>query len=436
MNRSIVSLLCGMAFVASCNAALSITPSSGTVMDAQTITFAVSGADSNGVTWSLSPAVGTIVQSPTSAVYTAPGAISQSQTVQVEAIAVSNTSLTAKVLLTLVPVAISLSPMSADIFTGGQIMMTPTVTGSANTAVQWSLSPNLGTIDSSGLYSAPSSLTQDTTVTVTAIAQANTAQSASSAITVHANGIYFTTNSNGLQTVFWNGANYNYLYGEGLLTNVYMQPPGGSVTQYAPACSGTHTSTTVTQNCTAGGDSFTLTVSYDIPSAATVRAQIAFTNNSAKDTVSSAMFSTLGVYMSQFDSTNSIFGLSESNPLSIGSFVNGRFAIWNNTPGPNTGFNQACGWSYVCKNQPQIFNVAPGQTATASFSLRFTTNMTESQFALAPEAYAAYDAAYPYIVHWPDRRPIYAWFMSDHGHQSATNPRGYLNQPQMDVSNV
>jgi hypothetical protein len=417
--------------------ALSITPSSPTLTNSQTVTLNTSGANSSGILWSFSPQVGTFVHTGTAAVYTVPSSLSQSQTIQVKATSMSNSSLIAKAVLILVPtVAISLAPASADLMAGGRVVISPTVTGATDTSVQWSLSPNLGTIDSTGLYIAPASLTQDTTVTVTAMAQANPAKKALVPIRLHANGLTFTTNANGLQSVVFNGIDYNYVYGEGLLSLVYTQPPNGSITQYTPKCSATYTSTTVSQNCVAGGDSFALTVSYSVPSSGTLQAQIAFTNNSVANTVTNAMVSTLGVHMSQFDTSIPVAALSESNPLSIGSFITGRFAIWNNTPGPAIGFNQACGWTYICKNQPEFLNVAPGHTATASFSLRFTNEMTASALDLAPEAYAAYRAAYPYVVNWPDRRPISLWFMSDHDHQSVTNPRGYLNDPSIDASNI
>jgi hypothetical protein len=440
--RSLVGLFAiGVLYQGIAAAAITLAPATGSVTRAQTLALSatVTGTSDTGVAWSLSPNVGTLKTSGASALYTAPSTINSSQAITVEATSLANSSLTAKAVVMLIPaVAISLAPASADVLKGGKVSLSATVTGSANTGVTWSLNPpNLGTIDNTGLYTAPSSLSQDTTVTVTAIAQADTTKSASSPVRIHTNGIYFTTSSNGLQSVVFNGTNYNYVYGEGLLSYIWTQPPGGSITQYTPTCSGTFTSASVTKNCLAGGDSFAYTVSYDVPSTATVRAQIVFTNNSATKTVTNAMFSTLGVQTSLFDPANSVLlGLSVSQPLSYGSFVSGRFAIWNNTPGPNVGFNQSYGNTYVFKNQPEVLNVAPGQTVTASFSLRFSTDLTENTLALAPEAYAAYEAAYPYIVNWPDRRPIYAWFMSDHGHQSATNPRGYLNQPTMNVSNI
>ena len=73
---------------------------------------------------------------------------------------------------------------------------------------------------------------------------------------------------------------------------------------------------------------------------------------------------------------------------------------------------------------------------TASFSIRFTNDTTAAPVNLAPEAFSAYRAAYPSVVNWPDRRPIMNWFIADTAHQSATNPRGYLWNPLIDVTNI
>jgi hypothetical protein len=417
---------------------LNVTPTFATLAGpGQTVQLVTSGANVGGVLWSVMPAVGTLVANGNSAIYTSPVALAASQIVQVTATNATNNSLTATATLTLAPVSISLSPASGTLPAGDQLAITPTVTGSANTGVTWSLSPNLGSINAVGLYTAPVALNSDTTITVTATSQAYPAISASAAILVQGNGLSFTTNSNGLASLVFDGINYNYLYNQGLLSLVWEQPPNGAITQYTPTCAGSFTNNTVTENCHANTDSLVLTVTYSIPAPGTIQANIAFTNNSAANTVTEAMISTLGLNMTQFNAAASVLGLNVSTPLSIVNFVTGRAAIWSNTPGnPNVSFNQSCGYTYVCQNQPQLMNIAPGQTATASFSMRFTHDMTETNLALAPEAYAAYAAAFPYLVNWPDRRPISLWFISDHGHASAVNPRGYLNQPNLNVSNI
>src|ERR1700741_3688955 len=76
-------------------------------------------------------------------------------------------------------VAVSVSPASANIRAGSTYMFTAPVTGSSNTAVSWSVnstpggSPTLGTIDSSGNYTAPITLPSPNTVSVPATSAAD-----------------------------------------------------------------------------------------------------------------------------------------------------------------------------------------------------------------------------------------------------------------------
>jgi hypothetical protein len=259
----------------------------------------------------------------------------------------------------------------------------------------------------------------------------------------------FTTYANGLQSLFFNGVNYNYLYGEQMVTSITTATPNGPVT-VAPACTNTFNSTTVSANCTTtGADSVAVAVAFSTPAAAaaiattpganfgTIQANIQITNNSATDTITQAMLSILGVSMAQYNpAASSSLTVNASNPVSHVNYVTGQWAIWTNIVNPSVTLGMTCGWTYLCKNQPVFDNIAPGQTVSASFSLRFTNDPTAQTITLAPEAYAAYQAAYPTVINWPDRRPIVNWFIADTGHQSATNPRGYLWNPAVDVSNI
>jgi hypothetical protein len=87
-------------------------------------------------------------------------------------------------------VSVSVSPTSANIRAGTSYNFSASVTGSSNTAVTWSVnsttggSPTLGTIDASGKYTAPATLSSPNTVTITATSSANTSKSSSSAVTL------------------------------------------------------------------------------------------------------------------------------------------------------------------------------------------------------------------------------------------------------------
>jgi hypothetical protein len=80
-------------------------------------------------------------------------------------------------------VKISVSPLSTNVASGATQQFTATVTGTSNTAVTWSATS--GSINSNGLYTAPS-VKSNTDVTITAASVANPGQSAHAFVTVEA----------------------------------------------------------------------------------------------------------------------------------------------------------------------------------------------------------------------------------------------------------
>lgn len=84
------------------------------------------------------------------------------------------------------PVAVSVTPSTATLYGGQTQQFTATVTNTSNTAVTWTISPatGAGTISTSGLYSAPATVSTQQTVTVTATSQASTTASASAKVTL------------------------------------------------------------------------------------------------------------------------------------------------------------------------------------------------------------------------------------------------------------
>jgi hypothetical protein len=85
---------------------------------------------------------------------------------------------------------ISVSPTTANIRAGSSYPFTATVSGNSNTSVTWDVngtvggSPTLGTISSTGNYTAPTTLPNPNTFTVTATSAADTSKTASSAVTL------------------------------------------------------------------------------------------------------------------------------------------------------------------------------------------------------------------------------------------------------------
>jgi uncharacterized protein (TIGR03437 family) len=152
----------------------------GTLSGAQscTLTARVTGLSDQSVTWSFNPTVaGATLGNPvgpdstgqTSRVYTAPNLVAARQTVTVTVTA-SDGATKASAQITLVPpsVTVLVSPSSVTLTASQTQKFSATVLGISNSAVTWSISPQTGTIDSAGNYTAPASITASSKVTVTA----------------------------------------------------------------------------------------------------------------------------------------------------------------------------------------------------------------------------------------------------------------------------
>jgi hypothetical protein len=81
-------------------------------------------------------------------------------------------------------VSVAVSPSSASLNAGGTKQFTASVSGSTDSAVVWSLSPAVGTISASGLYTAPTSVSTQQTVSVIATSHADPSKTASAIVTL------------------------------------------------------------------------------------------------------------------------------------------------------------------------------------------------------------------------------------------------------------
>ena len=163
---------------------VTVSPSSATLYASQQKQFSatVTNTSNTGVTWSITPAgVGSI---NSFGLYTAPATITSQQTVTATATSQANPTISGSATVTLMPtVAVSVSPSSATLYGGQSQSFSATVTNTSNTAVTWSISPTgTGSINSSGNYTAPASITTQQVVTVTATSQADTTKSASATV--------------------------------------------------------------------------------------------------------------------------------------------------------------------------------------------------------------------------------------------------------------
>ena len=164
---------------------VSITPGSATLNGGQSKLFTANVTNSAaGVIWSVNPAVGGI---SSTGLYTAPATINSTQAVTVTATSISDSTKTASAIVTLQApapaITVSVTPATASLGQSQTAQFTATVTNSAS-GVAWSLNPAVGTISSSGLYTAPAVIASTQTVTVTATSGADSTKSASAIITL------------------------------------------------------------------------------------------------------------------------------------------------------------------------------------------------------------------------------------------------------------
>ena len=81
-------------------------------------------------------------------------------------------------------ISVSMTPGTTALNDLQTQQFTAVAAGTSNTAVTWALSPTVGSISSSGLYTAPSLIGATQTVTVTAISAADPTKSATAVITL------------------------------------------------------------------------------------------------------------------------------------------------------------------------------------------------------------------------------------------------------------
>ena len=165
-------------------------PSASVAVNAkQQFNAVVNGSGNQGVTWGVNGNVGGnstvgFVDS-VSGLYTAPAAVPSSPTVTVQATsaALSSAVGTASVTITSPPaISVTISPTSASVRVGKTVQFKATVQNTTNQTVTWSATA--GTISTSGLYKAPSSVPSPNPVTVTAVSAADNTKSASAQVTI------------------------------------------------------------------------------------------------------------------------------------------------------------------------------------------------------------------------------------------------------------
>lgn len=142
-----------------------------------------------GLSWSLSPSVGTLAQTTTangSNTYYAPSQLSAQQIITVTATSTADTSKSGATSFTIYPVTVAVAPSSAILYASQTQQFTATVSyDSSNKGVTWSVPSGMGSIGSTtGLYQAPASIASQQNVSVVATSVADSTQTGSATVTL------------------------------------------------------------------------------------------------------------------------------------------------------------------------------------------------------------------------------------------------------------
>jgi hypothetical protein len=190
-----VAITAALAVILSISPTSASVPTSGT----QLFTARVTGSSNTAATWSLSGtgcsgfACGSLTTSALSAVYLAPPLAPSVPNVTVVVTSAADPSKSASANVAIVPVvAVTVTPDNVSVTAGATQQFKATVTGASNTAVAWNLSgagcggAACGTINSSGLFTAPAAVPSQPTVTVAASSMADPVESASADVIITA----------------------------------------------------------------------------------------------------------------------------------------------------------------------------------------------------------------------------------------------------------
>jgi hypothetical protein len=167
---------------------ISVSPTTATLGGGQTrqFTATITHYANTTVTWSIS-GLGAVSNT---GLYTAPAVVTNQTTATVKATSAADPTRSASATLTLIPITVGVSPATASVVVNGTQKFTATVTGTSNISVTWSVSgtgcsgSDCGTINSTGLYLAPSKAPSPPTVTVKAASAVDVTKSGTATVTI------------------------------------------------------------------------------------------------------------------------------------------------------------------------------------------------------------------------------------------------------------
>lgn len=185
---------CGSSNSSSSGISISISPTSVTITVSATQQFTanVQNTSNTGVIWQVNSVTGgnsQFGQISASGLYTAPATLPPSGSVTITAVSAADSGETATAMVN-VALPIVVSPTTVSVEATMTQQFTATVSFSSNKAVNWQVngvgggSSTVGTINSSGLYTAPNVPPTPNPVIVTAVSQADSSRAASATVTV------------------------------------------------------------------------------------------------------------------------------------------------------------------------------------------------------------------------------------------------------------
>jgi hypothetical protein len=176
---------------------VSVTPATASVPINTTAQFNATVSNSTqGVYWSVNDTVGgnlTVGMISASGLYTAPAVIPSPATVTIKATSVADSTQTSTSKVTVTSgtaLTIGITPTTASVYTGRTQQFAATFNSTNNTQVAWQVNSitggdsTHGTINASGLYTAPATVPSPNTVTITAISEADTTKTATATVTI------------------------------------------------------------------------------------------------------------------------------------------------------------------------------------------------------------------------------------------------------------
>jgi hypothetical protein len=178
--------------------AVSVSPANVSVALGATQQFVatVTNTANLSVTWNVNGMAGgnsTVGTVSPGGLYTAPQLLPQPASITVQATSQADTTASGSAAVTIIAGSsevVTIAPTTASVLLGGTQQFTAAVSNAANQSVNWNVNgisggnSAVGTISSTGLFTAPQILSQPASVTVQAISQADSAASASAPVTI------------------------------------------------------------------------------------------------------------------------------------------------------------------------------------------------------------------------------------------------------------